>query len=335
MTDNSDHSLRNVVIVGSGPAGYTAALYAARANLEPLVIAGREHGGQLMLTTDVENYPGYPEGVQGPQMMEDFREQAERFGAEVVFKDVVEVHFDKHPFVLRDDDDNLVEANAVILTAGASARWLGVPGEDQLRGHGVSSCATCDGAFFKQAELFVVGGGDSAMEESLFLTKFADRVTVLHRRDEFRASKIMQDRFFDHAKTDVMWNTEVLEILGDGSVEAARIATHPEGRPKERLDEADGDAEKAGVEVREAPVDGVFIAIGHTPNTDFLDGSGVEMDEQGYILRKDNSMTSVPGVFAGGDCVDHRYRQAVTAAGQGCEAAMDAEKWLEAEGLVE
>jgi len=302
----------NVVIVGSGPAGLTAAIYAARAGLEPLMIEGMEAGGQLMLTTDVENYPGFPDGVMGPEMMGLFRKQAERFGTRIITSNVTKVDFSQRPFKLWVSQDEY-EADAVIVSTGASARWLGVPGEDELRGHGVSACATCDGFFFKDRELVVVGGGDSAMEESLFLTKFASKVTIVHRRDEFRASQIMADRALNHDKIEVRWNSVVEEILGSES-----------GVTGVTLRNVETD------ETEEFATEGVFMAIGHTPNTEVF-GDQLEVNDKGYINTFGNTMTSVEGVFAAGDVVDFTYRQAVTAAGMGCQAALDAERWLDSQ----
>ncbi len=300
-----------LLIVGSGPAGLTAAVYAARADLAPLLIEGFERGGQLMLTTDVENYPGFPDGIMGPELMEQFRKQAERFGTRIISSDATRVDFSVHPFRVWVDQD-VYETEAVIVATGASARWLGVPGEDKLRGHGVSACATCDGFFFRDKSIAVVGGGDSAMEEALFLTKFASDVKIIHRRDEFRASKIMANRALEHTKIDVIWDSVVEEILGDGTVTGVRIRNVHTG------------------ETRELPVDGVFVAIGHTPNTAVFRGQ-LDMDEMGYLATAPGTtITSVPGVFAAGDVVDKVYRQAVTAAGMGCQASIDAERWLEA-----
>jgi thioredoxin reductase (NADPH) len=303
---------RNVVIIGSGPAGYTAALYAARANLKPLVLKGIEAGGQLMLTTDVENYPGFPEGILGPELMEVMEKQAARFEAEMLHQVATKVDFSERPFRVWSGDEEF-RARAVIVATGASAKMLGVPGEDSLLGHGVSTCATCDGFFFRGQDLVVVGGGDSAMEEALFLTRFATKVTVIHRRDELRASKIMQDRAFANEKIDFIWDSEVQEVLGNGQVTGVRI------RNRNTDDLAD------------LAAGGVFVAIGHTPNTQVFEGQ-LEMTE-GYItVREPTTKTSVEGVFAAGDVVDFVYRQAVTAAGMGCKAAMDAERFLEAEG---
>jgi thioredoxin reductase (NADPH) len=303
---------RNVVIIGSGPAGYTAALYAARANLKPLVLKGIESGGQLMLTTEVENYPGFPEGILGPELMEVMEKQAARFEAEMLHQAATKVDLSQRPFGVWSGDEEF-RARAVIVATGASARMLGVPGEDSLLGHGVSTCATCDGFFFRGQELVVVGGGDSAMEEALFLTRFATKVTVIHRRAELRASKIMQDRAFANEKIDFVWDSEVQEVLGNGQVSGVRI------RNRKTDDTSDLEA------------GGMFVAIGHTTNTRVFQGQ-LEMTG-GYItVREPTTKTSVEGVFAAGDVVDFVYRQAVTAAGMGCKAAMDAERFLEAEG---
>ena len=300
-----------VIIIGSGPAGLTAAIYAARAGLEPLMIEGMEAGGQLMLTTDVENYPGFPDGVMGPEMMELFRKQAERFGTRILRSDVSRVDFSERPFKMWIGDE-LQEAEAVIISTGASAQWLGVPGEEKLRGHGVSACATCDGFFFRDREIVVVGGGDSAMEEALFLTKFASKVTIVHRRDEFRASKIMVDRALAHDKIDVRWNSVVEEVLGEDSVTGVTLRNVESG------------------ETEEFSTEGVFVAIRHTPNTAVFDGQ-LDLNEKGYLETFENTMTSIPGVFGAGDVVDFTYRQAITAAGMGSAAAIDAERWLESQ----
>ena len=310
MTTNLDE--RNVVIIGSGPAGYTAALYAARANLKPLVLKGLEAGGQLMLTTEVENYPGFPEGILGPELMELMEKQAARFDAEMLHQAATKVDLSQAPFGIWSGDEEF-RAHAVIVATGATARMLGIPGEDRLLGHGVSTCATCDGFFFRGQDLAVVGGGDSAMEEALFLTRFADNVTVVHRRDELRASKIMQDRARDNEKIDFKWDTEVDEVLGEGSVSGVRLRN------------VKTDA------TEDFPVSGMFVAIGHDPNTKVFEGQ-LEMTD-GYItVREPTTATSTDGVFAAGDVVDFNYRQAITAAGMGCKAAMDAERYLEAQG---
>jgi len=308
MTENG---VRELIIIGGGPAGYTAALYAARANLDPLVIEGFQWGGQLMITSDVENYPGYPEGVLGPEMMKDFRRQAARFGGEFISDDVSRVDFSERPFRVYVGDDEY-RAEAVIVATGANARVLGLTSERNLQGRGVSYCAVCDAAFFREKEIVVVGGGDSAMEEAMFLTKFGDKVTVVHRRDEFRASQIMEDRARANEKIEWITNAVVDEVIGNDAVTAVRIRDVNTG------------------EITELPADGLFVAIGHDPNTKLFVDS-LELDEAGYIVTKPGSTeTSVEGVFAGGDVVDHTYRQAVTAAGMGCMAALDAERWLAA-----
>lgn len=300
-----------VVIIGSGPAGLTAALYAARADLNPLVFEGSEPGGQLMQTTDVENYPGYPEGVMGPKMMQDFREQAQRFGADCRYGTVTNIDFSKRPYKVEVDEETELYARALIVSTGASAKWLELDSEQRLRGKGVSACATCDGAFFRDQHVIVVGGGDTAMEEATFLTKFASKVTVLHRRQELRASKAMQQRAFNDEKIEFMWDTELHEVLGDEVVEGVKVINN-ESRKVTTLDD----------------VTGVFIAIGHKPNTDLFKGV-LSMDEVGYIQTKGQSTkTDMEGIFACGDAMDPIYRQAVTAAGTGCRAALDAEKFL-------
>lgn len=304
-----------LIIIGSGPAGLTAALYAARADLNPLVFEGVAAGGQLMITTDVENYPGFPDGIMGPELMDQFRKQAERFGSRLRQLDVTEVDFSERPFKLSVGADDYT-ADAVIVATGASAKWLRVPGEDRLTGRGVSACATCDGFFFRDQELIVVGGGDTAMEEALFLTKFASKVTIVHRRDEFRASKIMAARALEHPKIEVRWNAVVTEIHGEDTVTGATLEDTVTG------------------EKTEMRVDGVFVAIGHTPTTDLFIGQ-LDLDDNGYVVNgyDGDTHTSVSGVFAAGDVADHRYRQAVTAAGTGCMAAIDAERWLAEQDL--
>ena len=298
-----------LAIVGSGPAGLTAALYAARGELQPLVITGVPAGGQLMITTDVENYPGFPKGVQGPELMALFREQAERFGARMIDENVTEANFHHPPFVLKTGGGREIHAEAVIIATGASARWLGVPGEEKLRGHGVSACATCDGFFFKGKPLVVVGGGDTAMEEALFLTNFATRVTIVHRREKLRASRVMEARVRHHPKISLRLNAVVEEVLGEGTVTGVRLKDLTTGK------------------LSELPCEGVFVAIGHTPNTEVFQGA-VDLTAQGYLKTHEITRTSVEGVFACGDVFDHRYRQAITAAGTGCMAAIDAERWL-------
>ncbi|MFW6347220.1 MAG: thioredoxin-disulfide reductase [Cyclonatronaceae bacterium] len=301
-----------VVVVGSGPAGLTAALYAARADLSPLVLEGPEPGGQLTTTTDVENFPGYPEGVLGPKMMEDMKEQASRFGADVRYGTVDHITFDKRPFALTVDEEHKIYAESIIVSTGASAKWLGLESEQRMRGKGVTACATCDGAFFRNQHVIVIGGGDTAMEEATFLTKFASKVTIIHRRDEFRASKHMQKRALNNPKIEVMWNSELEEVLGEQVVDGVKIKNRETGEIT-TLDD----------------VTGVFLAIGHKPNTDLFK-QVLDMDETGYIITEPKSTrTSMEGIFACGDAQDSIYRQAVTAAGTGCMAAMDAERWLE------
>ena len=301
----------DLAIIGSGPAGYTAGIYAGRANLKPVLFEGLESGGQLMLTTDVENYPGFDEGIMGPEMMQVFKKQAERFGTKILTETVNKIEKIQEGFKLTTSKDTY-EFKSVIISSGASANWLGVKGEKELQGYGVSACATCDGFFFKDKNVIVVGGGDSAMEESLFLTKFAKKVTVVHRRDKFRASKIMQERVLNHEQIEVAWNKEVIEIKGDKQVSSVVLK------------------DSNSKEEEEKEIDGVFIAIGHTPNVEFLNGF-VELDEKGYIKTgfTSSTSTSMSGVFASGDVADSVYRQAVTAAGTGCQAAIDAERWLE------
>ncbi len=305
--------IRKIIIIGSGPAGLTSALYTGRANLKPLVISGFQWGGQLMLTSEVENYPGFPEGIMGPDLMSLMRKQAEKFGGEFIDDNVTKVDFSSTPFKVSVGDD-LHEAHCVILATGANAMWLGLESEQRLIGKGASSCATCDGAFFRNREIVVIGGGDSALEESLFLTKFASKVTVIHRRDQLRASKIMQERALKHEKISFVWDSEVVEVLGKDKVEGVRtrnLKTNEESEMK---------------------TDGFFVAIGHKPNSEFLKGH-IELDEKGYIVRKNWTQTSVEGIFSAGDVHDYRYRQAVTAAAHGCEAAIDAEKYLETKGV--
>ena len=299
-----------VLIIGSGPAGLTAAIYAARADLSPLMIEGMERGGQLMLTTEVENYPGFPEGIMGPELMDGMRKQAERFGTRIVSSDVTKVDLSERPFKVWVGDD-LYESEALVISTGASARWLGIPGESRLRGYGVSACATCDGFFFRDREIAIVGGGDSAMEEAIFLTKFASKVSILHRRDAFRASKIMAQRAIDHPKIEVLWNTTIEEVLGGDLVTGLRVRN------------VLTDEESV------LPVEGFFLAIGHDPNTNIFQGQ-LDLDASGYVATEGGSTrTSAEGVFAAGDVVDHYYQQAVTAAGMGCQAAIDVEHWLD------
>jgi thioredoxin reductase (NADPH) len=304
---------RNVVILGSGPAGLTAALYAARANLRPLVLKGIDAGGQLMLTTDVENYPGFPDAVLGPELMERMEKQAARFEAELLHQEATKVDLSSRPFGVWSGDQEW-RARTLIISTGANAKMLGLDSERKLLGHGVSTCATCDGFFFRGQELIVVGGGDSAVEEALFLTRFATKVSIVHRRDQLRASKIMQDRAFGNEKIEFVWNSVIQEVLGNGQVSGARIRNVQTG------------------DVRDVPASGLFIAIGHIPNTALLKGQ-VEMNPGGYItVEEPTTKTSAEGVFAAGDVVDFIYRQAITAAGMGCQAAIDAERFLEARG---
>jgi thioredoxin reductase (NADPH) len=302
--------MRNVVIIGSGPAGVTAAVYAARANLSPLLIEGWQSGGQLTTTTEVENYPGFAKGIMGPELMKEMRAQAERFGTEFLTGDVTAVALAQRPFTLTIDGEQTVEAKTLIIATGASAIQIGVKNEARLTGHGVSSCATCDGFFFKGKELVVVGGGDAAMEEATFLTKFATKVSIVHRRDKLRASKIMQDRAAKNEKITFVWNSVVEDILGNDMVTGVRVKNLVTGK------------------VTELPCAGIFVAIGHRPNTALFAGQ-IIMDEKGYIRTEKGTATSVPGVFAAGDVQDSVYRQAVTAAGSGCMAAIDVERFLE------
>jgi thioredoxin reductase (NADPH) len=308
----SEHA--RILIVGSGPAGYTAAIYAARAGLEPVVVAGLAFGGQLMITTDVENYPGYPEGVTGPAMMEDLQKQAERFGSRLIFEDATSVDLSARPFRVETDDASFT-ADSVIVATGASARWLEIESEQRFVNLGVSACATCDGALYRDKAIAVVGGGDTAMEEALFLTRFGTRVTVIHRRAELRASKIMQQRALSHEKIDFAWDSEVDEVLGDEFVTGVRLKNVKTGA------------------LQELAVEGLFIAIGHQPTTDLFKGQ-LELDGAGYVkVQPGTTRTSLEGVFACGDVSDSIYRQAVTAAGTGCMASIDAERWLAEQGI--
>ena len=313
--DGHGRTESKVIIIGSGPAGLTAAIYAARANLEPIVLAGSAPGGQLMITSDVENYPGFPDGIQGPELMAAFREQAERFGTHIVDVDIDRVDFSSRPFRIWARGTEY-RGEAVIVATGASALWLGLESETRLRGRGVSACATCDGFFFRDKEIAVVGGGDTALEEATFLTRFASKVHLLHRRDAFRGSKIMVDRANTHPKIEVHTNTAVDEVLGSAKVSGLRL--------RDTLTD----------ETREVPMDGLFVAIGYRPNTEaFRDW--LEVDDKGYLVVRDETGSQIDGIFIAGDVHDHRYRQAVTAAGDGCKAAIDAERWLEAQGITE
>ena len=299
----------NIIIIGSGPAGLTAALYAARAELKPLVITGIQPGGQLTITTDVENFPGFPEGIQGPELMLKLTEQAKRFGAEILQESVASVDFTKQPLVVN-TDNNSYTAKSVIIATGAEVKWLNLPNETRLRGKGVTACATCDGFFFKGLDILVIGGGDSAMEEAMFLTRFGKSVTIIHRRNEFRASKIMLKRAQENPKISFITNVEVIDILGENSMEGVRIKDNETG------------------EERDIAAQGYFVAIGHSPASKLFQDGGVEVDSAGYILSKEFTQTNIAGVFVAGDVHDHRYRQAITAAGEGCKAALDAEKYL-------
>ncbi|HKL77857.1 MAG TPA: thioredoxin-disulfide reductase [Gammaproteobacteria bacterium] len=308
MPESQHHQ---VIILGSGPAGYTAAIYSARANLNPALIQGMEPGGQLMTTTDVDNWPGEPEGIQGPELMDKMKQQAERFDTAMIFDHIGSTDLNQRPFTLYGERATYT-CDALIISTGASARYLGLPSEEEFKGKGVSACATCDGFFYKNQKVMVVGGGDSAVEEALFLSNIADHVTVVHRRDEFRAEKIMQQKVFDKDNIDVIWNNQLDEVLGDATgVTGARIKNTQSG------------------ETQEMDLQGVFIAIGHKPNTDLF-GDELEKDEAGYLLTQpDSTATNIPGVFAAGDVQDKVFRQAVTAAGTGCMAALEADRWLE------
>lgn len=304
-----ESTIHNIVIIGSGPAGLTAALYAARAELKPVVIAGLTPGGQLTQTTEVENFPGFPEGIQGPDLMINMTKQVERFGTEIVYESVTSVDFSQKPFTVKTDTKEF-KAKAVIIATGADANWLNLPNEQRLRGKGVSACATCDGFFFKGKDVVVIGGGDSAMEEANFLTKFAPSVTIIHRRADFKASKIMLKRAQDNPKIKFVTNVTVVDVLGEATVEGIRVKDNETG------------------EEQTIPAGGYFAAIGHTPATKVFADSGIEINEKGYIVPKEFTETNIPGVFVSGDVHDHRYRQAITAAGEGCKAALDAEKYL-------
>ncbi len=305
---------RKSIVIGSGPAGLTAALYLARAELAPVVYEGLQPGGQLTTTTEVENYPGFPEGITGPELMDLMRKQAQRFGAESVYKTVTAVDFSQPPFTVTLDDGSQVQSHSVIISTGSTAKWLGIEAEQRMQGKGVSACATCDGFFFKGEKVVVVGGGDTAMEEALFLTKFATEVVVVHRRDKLRASKIMQERALAHPKIRFEWNQTVVDILGEDKVEGVKL--------RSTVDESEKVVECGGY----------FVAIGHKPNTEIFSGI-LDMDEQGYLITHDDVCTKIEGVYACGDVQDHYYRQAVSAAGTGCMAAIRAERWLSAQGI--
>jgi thioredoxin reductase (NADPH) len=313
--EHSETRHRKVAIIGSGPAGLTAAIYAARANLEPMVIAGNVPMGQLMITSDVENYPGFPKGIQGPELMQEFREQAERFGATLVERDATKVDFSQRPFGIWVGKDEY-RADAVIVSTGASALWLGLPSEEEFRGRGVSACATCDGFFFRGREVAVVGGGDTALEEATFLTRFASKVTMLVRRGEFRGSKIMRDRAENDPKIEILWNKEVVEVKGEMTVSSLTLRDTTSG------------------EVSDLAVQGMFVAIGYKPNTEIF-ADQLKIGPGGYLEVVDETGSGIEGVFVAGDVHDHRYRQAVTAAGDGCKAAIDAERWLASVGEIE
>ncbi len=304
----------DLIIIGSGPSGLTAALYASRSNIKTLVIAGYQAGGQLMLTTEVEDYPGFPEGVQGPELITKMRRQAEKFGAKFLDEDVISVDFSRQPFKVKTDSGNF-QPNAVIVATGASSKWLGLESEKRLIGRGVSSCALCDGTFFKNKKVAVIGGGDAALHEALLLTKYASSIIIIHRRDKFRAFSILQDRALKHPKIKVIWNSVVEEVLGENKVKGVKVK--------------DVNTEKS----REIPLDGLFVAIGHKPNTEFLRGQ-ITLDEKGYIVVKNEVFTSKEGIFAAGDVQDAKYKQAITAAASGCKAALEAENYLEAKKMI-
>ncbi len=304
--------IHNVIVIGSGPAGLTAALYLSRAELSPVVFAGGAPGGQLMITTEVDNYPGFPEGIQGPELMQRMIDQAKRFGAEIINEDVTKVDFSRKDSETLKVwvDETLYESRAVVIATGASAMWLGLENEARLQGHGVSACATCDGFFFKNKNIAVVGGGDTAMEEATFLTRFAQSVTIIHRRDSLRASKIMQERAKNDPKISFMFDTVIEDVLGTDKVEGLKVKNVTTG------------------EVKDIPIDGLFLAIGHKPNTEIFKDTGLEFDQVGYLVGERDTWTKIEGVFLAGDVTDHMYRQAVTAAGSGCKAAIDVERWL-------
>ncbi len=319
---SNDNDIRDVIIIGSGPAGFTAAIYTARANLKPIMIAGNSDGGQLMITTDVDNFPGFPEGIMGPSLIQNMKQQAERFGTKIINADVTKVNFSQRPFTIHTDQGKTYKAKSVIIATGARARLLDLPSIERFMGYGVSACATCDGFFFKDKHVIIIGGGDSAMEEALFLTRFARKVTVVHRRNQLRASKIMQDRAMKSEKIDFIWNSTIAEVIGEeteqnGIIQRKVIGVKLHNRKTD--------------EISEMPIDGIFLAIGHIPNTQIFDGQ-LNLDDKNYIKPVKRTLTNIEGVFACGDVVDSYYRQAITAAGSGCQAAIDAERWLETHG---
>lgn len=338
-----DNSLYDIIIIGSGPAGLTAGLYNARANLKTLIIAGRVWGGQLMLTTEVENFPGFPDGIQGPDLMMLMRKQTEKHGATLLDVNFKSADFSKRPFTITTDDDKVYQSKALIIATGANTKWLDVPGEKERIGRGISSCAPCDGAFYRNKKVIVVGGGDSAMEEALVLTRFATEVTLIHRRDSFKASKVMQDKVFNNPKIKVIWNTQITEIQGDNKVQRVMLKSDMKNQTSkiqiwEKNEEAGVEVTQLGGTIEERttnnqelswtlPIDGVFVAIGHIPNSELF--KGITVDEKGFIQVTDHTKTNIEGVFVAGDVYDSSYMQAITAAGLGCMAALDAERWIE------
>jgi len=345
-TNETTENARELVIAGSGVAGLSAAVYAARGDLDPVVLEGDEPGGQLTLTTDVENYLGFPEGVGGMELVQRGREQAEQFGAEFRRATIESADLDDRPFELSLSNGETIRTRALVVATGASARWVGADNEDELMGYGLSTCATCDGAFHRGDDVLVVGGGDSAMEEALFLARFAESVTVVHRRDELRASEILAQRALDHEDVEIRWNSELVELHGsqEEGLTGAKLVSHPDGYPAEKYEKYDDEDEKyagedgagedgANVEVEDVDAGGVFYAVGHVPNTAFLRETPVELDADGHVVTRDDTATTVDGVFAAGDVMDPRYRQAITAAGTGSMAALDAEEWLDVQQM--
>ncbi len=324
MADLSNRDgINDLIIIGSGAAGLTAAIYAGRSELDTLVIKGNQPGGQLTITTEVDNFPGFPEGIEGSSLMKRTRKQAEKFGARFVEGSISDVNFDSSPFSVEVENDTTYRGRSIIVATGASARWLGLESEEKYRGKGVSACATCDGFFFQDEEVLVVGGGDGALEEALFLTKFASRVRILHRRENLRASAALQKRAHKNDKIEIIRNTELIEIVGDGeAVTGARVVSHPDGHPKQKWEE-----DPAAVEEMELECSGIFIAIGHSPNTELF-ADYLKLDDEGFLITQDEVFTNIPGVFAAGDVQDKQYRQAITAAGSGCKAALEAERYL-------